>query len=81
MKITVKYFALAAEIAGVEAESLKLAAGATAGDALEAARRLHPRLTTAGFSPLMAVNRHHADRTTGLADGDEVAIFPPVSGG
>ena len=28
MKITVKYFALAAEIAGVEAESLKLAAGA-----------------------------------------------------
>jgi molybdopterin synthase catalytic subunit len=30
---------------------------------------------------LYAVNRHYAERTTALADGDEVALIPPVSGG
>jgi MoaE-MoaD fusion protein len=30
---------------------------------------------------LYAVNRRYADRTTALADGDEVALIPPVSGG
>src|SRR5205814_7850262 len=30
---------------------------------------------------LTAVNEDYADRQTRIADGDEVAIFPPVSGG
>ncbi len=30
---------------------------------------------------LYAVNRRYADRDTALADGDEVALIPPVSGG
>jgi len=30
---------------------------------------------------LLAVNQSFADRGTGLADGDEVALMPPVSGG
>jgi molybdopterin synthase catalytic subunit len=30
---------------------------------------------------LYAVNKHYADRETPLADGDEVALIPPVSGG
>ena len=30
---------------------------------------------------LYAVNQEYADRSTGLSDGDEVAIIPPVSGG
>ena len=29
----------------------------------------------------VAVNQQMASRTTPLADGDEVAIFPPVTGG
>src|SRR6059058_5372251 len=30
---------------------------------------------------LYAVNKAYADRETALADGDEVALIPPVSGG
>ena len=30
---------------------------------------------------LMAVNQQVADRNTRVADGDEVAFFPPVTGG
>ena len=30
---------------------------------------------------LLAVNQCFADRTAPLADGDEVALMPPVSGG
>ena len=30
---------------------------------------------------LYAVNKRYADRETALADGDEVALIPPVSGG
>ena len=29
----------------------------------------------------VAVNRQYASQTTPLAEGDEVAIIPPVSGG
>jgi molybdopterin synthase sulfur carrier subunit len=34
-----------------------------------------------GDQVLMAVNQEMADIATVLGDGDEVAFFPPVSGG
>jgi molybdopterin converting factor subunit 1 len=81
MKVTVLYFARVAEITGCQDQQLELAPGATAGEALAAAARCHPALGQPGFSPLLAVNREHAAAGRVLADGDEVAIFPPVSGG
>ena len=34
-----------------------------------------------GGTLLVAVNREYAAATTVLKDGDEVALFPPVTGG
>jgi molybdopterin converting factor subunit 1 len=81
MKVRVRYFALVAEITGCGEEALELPAGATVADALAAATASHPRLAEAGLPTLAAVNRRHARPDDLLGDGDEVAIFPPVSGG
>ncbi len=81
MKVKVRYFALVAEITGCSQETLELPAGATAGGALAAAAARHGRLAAPGFTPLLAVNRRHAPQEQPLSEGDEVAIFPPVSGG
>lgn len=40
-----------------------------------------PALADLPADGLFAVNRTFADRSAVLADGDEVALFPPVSGG
>jgi len=81
VKVGVKYFARVAEVAGRDGETLELAAGATVADALMSLSRRYPQLAAAGFRPLVAVNRHHAGNDVSLAEGDELAVFPPVSGG
>ena len=40
-----------------------------------------PRLASLPKDALLAVNYTFADPATPLADGDEVALMPPVSGG
>lgn len=56
--------------------------GETVGDILDAATLAYGD----GFAELIPtcriwVNGQTADRTTSVADGDEVALLPPVSGG
>jgi molybdopterin synthase catalytic subunit len=52
-------------------------------DGLERVRDVWPALGLGDEPPglLYAVNREYADRDRELADGDEVALIPPVSGG
>ena len=76
MRVTVRLFAMLRERAGTGRRELELPAGATAGD-VWAALELGPEPD--GLA--LAVNREYADRGAPLAEGDEVALIPPVSGG
>jgi molybdopterin converting factor small subunit len=81
MHITVRLFASHREAAGVGEIVVALPAGARAGDALAACRRAHPALPPSDSGIAFAINRAFAGPETALADGDEVAVFPPVAGG
>lgn len=72
--ITVKCFARYRALLGFS--DLSLPAAPTLGDLLR-----DPRLTALPKDALLAVNQSFADRNAALADGDEVALMPPVSGG
>ena len=41
----------------------------------------NPQLAALPAEALLAVNQRFAERDATLADGDEVALMPPVSGG
>jgi molybdopterin converting factor subunit 1 len=79
--VTVRYFAAAREATGRGEEALVLPAGATVADAVASVTRTHPAL--AGLAPTLrvAVGERFAPREAALADGDTVALLPPVSGG
>lgn len=82
--ITVLYFARFRERLGREREALALPAGATVQALLRelVARGGAWQEVLGGERPvLVAVNQQMAGRDTVLAEGDEVALFPPVTGG
>ncbi|GAB4234091.1 MAG: molybdopterin synthase sulfur carrier subunit [Acidobacteriota bacterium] len=78
--IQVLLFASLREAAGVERVALPSDVGSPAG-AFEALTRRYPALTGFRDKLLVAVNQAFADWNQPLQDGDEVAFFPPVSGG
>ena len=79
MTIHVRLFAALRELAG--AGSLD-AEGRTAGDVADAlAAEYGERFAKIVAVSTFVVNGDRADRGTPVADGDEVAILPPVSGG
>jgi MoaE-MoaD fusion protein len=76
VKVAVKLFAALRERAGAGQRELELEDGACAGDVW--------RALGLGDEPdglVYAVNREYAPRERPLAEGDEVALIPPVSGG
>lgn len=84
MQIKILYFARIREAVGQSEEVLALADGET-WTITRLIVHLHARGETwqRGVSePLRyAVNEEFATATTALANGDEVALFPPVTGG
>ena len=81
VRIRVRLFAIQRELAGTREVALDLPAGATVTDAWSGLVALHPALAPGRTSVRFARNGAYADETTALADGDEVAMIPPVSGG
>jgi molybdopterin synthase catalytic subunit/molybdopterin converting factor small subunit len=76
VRIRVRLFAGLRERAGTGERNLEVHDGARAGDVWA--------LLSLGEEPaglLYAVNKRYAGRDQPLADGDEIALIPPVSGG
>lgn len=80
MRIDVRLFASYREAAGVSRFDVELPDGAAVRDALAAIAGRYPRLAPGGRI-LTARNREYVDAGAPLADGDELALIPPVSGG
>ena len=81
MRVRVRLFAIQRELAGTREVPLDLPDGATVADAWDGLVALHPALAPGRASVRFARNGAYADDATSLADGDEVAMIPPVSGG
>ncbi|MCL4341617.1 MAG: MoaD/ThiS family protein [Candidatus Thermoplasmatota archaeon] len=81
MKIVVKYFALFRDITGTDMESIVIDDGSPVSNLLETIRKKYPDMERTNRDVLVSVNRIFATHELKLKDGDEVAIFPPVSGG
>jgi molybdopterin converting factor subunit 1 len=80
VRVLVRLFASYREAAGVGHIELDLPSGATVRDAVRTVVQQHP-LVAQGRQVVIARNREYVDGDTPLADGDEVALIPPVSGG
>ena len=81
MRIRVRLFAIQRELAGAREVPIELADGAVVEDAWTAIASRFPVLAPGRSSVRFARNGDYADATTPLADNDEVAFIPPVSGG
>ena len=81
MQIRVRLFAIQRELAGTREVPLQLGDGATVEDAWMAVAGRFPLLAPGRPSVRFARNGDYAEPATVLADGDEVAFIPPVSGG
>ena len=81
MRIIVKCFAGCKDAVGAASVEVDLPAGTTVGEAFAELVDSYPGLASYDRSVMLAVNREYADRQSVLADGDELACIPPVSGG
>lgn len=80
MRIRTLLFATYRDLAGAGELEIDLPVGSTAAD-LVARLRERRGLSALPSDPALAVNQVYAPLETALADGDEVALLPPVAGG
>ena len=79
--MTVRLFARLRDIAGAGDLLRDAPVGATVGDVWRGLVAEFPEMARYESSMSSAVNADHARMTAAVADGDEVAFLPPVSGG
>ena len=79
--MNVKLFARLRELVGAGELTVDAPDGATVRDVWHALVQAHPSAAVYERSMSCAVNLDYARMTTAVADGDEVAFLPPVSGG
>ena len=79
--VRVLFFGAARDAVGTDEVQLSIRTGATAVQAFQELVSAHPELNRFGKSLLLAVNQEYAVPSRELHEGDELALFPPVSGG
>jgi molybdopterin synthase catalytic subunit len=80
MKVRLLLFAQYRDLAGHDELELELPTGSTAFQLVQQLRE-DPRLHTIPAQPAIAINRTYASLSASLAEGDEIALIPPVAGG
>lgn len=81
MTIQVLLFASYREMAGTSRLEVDVPEGSTVAAVVASLRQRGGALASLPEDPPVAVNRTWAPSHTSLADGDEVALLPPVAGG
>ena len=81
MRIRVRLFSILRERTGESELIIDVPPGATVEQAALVLREQRPTLRELRVPVAYAVNRSYVDAGSVLADGDELALIPPVSGG
>ncbi len=81
MEVQVRLFATLKDRAGREVITVRLPDGASVADLLRAVAEAYPSLQPYLPSTVVAINHEFAFPEDDVRPGDEVALFPPVSGG
>ena len=77
-RVRVLYFAVLRDAAGTDEDALD---AASTDEIFDRASALHPALAGYRSVTRIARNARFVDAAEALADGDEIALLPPVSGG
>jgi molybdopterin converting factor subunit 1 len=81
VQVRLLFFASIKDIVGARQIDVEVPSGSTVGHLLGMLEEKYPRIAGYRSILLTSVNEEYAKPDTTIADGDEVAIFPPVSGG
>jgi len=81
VQVELLFFASLADVVGARRLRMDVPPGATVNTVLDMLAGMHPKV--GGYRPVLltAVNEEYVPAGHTLEDGDELAIFPPVSGG
>lgn len=81
VRVCVLFFGAAREMVGCDQQTFEVPVPATVATVYQEIQAKHPHLSRFGRSLLFAVNQEYADMDSEVREADELAIFPPVSGG
>lgn len=78
--VRVLFFGVYREMANGRERPVRLPTGSRVADLVATLREL-PEFDWLPERPVVAINRAYAETGSALAEGDEVALIPPVAGG